>query len=106
MHLNYEGKEYDFDLEEVTVQQARTIKTSCGLTLLGLENGLEQGDPDALRAVFWLMLCQNGERVDIDRADFKIVKFARAIDAAALAEAEAAKAKTAPKAKTARGSQQ
>jgi hypothetical protein len=89
MHVKYEGKEYTFDLEEITVAQARTMKSSCGLTLMGLEDGLTKGDPDALRAVFWLMLCQNGEpAADIDRIDFKIVKFARAIDEAAGTEAD------------------
>lgn len=83
MHVTYEDKEYTFDLEEITVAQARTIKASCGLSLMGLEEGLTTGDADALRAVFWLMLCQNGESPDIDRVDFKIVKFARAIDGAA-----------------------
>jgi hypothetical protein len=82
MRLNYEGRDYTFDLEEITLQQARTIKSQCGITLLGLEAGLENGDPDALRAIFWLMLVQNGEQADIDRVDCKIVKFARAIDAA------------------------
>jgi hypothetical protein len=86
MRVTYEGKEYSFDLEEITVAQARTIKTSCGLSLMALENGLTEGDADALRAVFWLMLCQNGENADIDRVDFKIVKFARAIDEAATAK--------------------
>jgi len=96
MKLTDEGKEYTFDLEEITVQQARTIKSQCGITLLGLEEGLENGDPDALRAIFWLMLCQNGEPADIDRVDFKIVKFAKAMDIAAVAEAEAAKATEEP----------
>ena len=82
MHLTYEDKEYTFDLEEITVAQAKIMKKSCGLTLMGLEEGLGQGDPDALRAVYWLMLCQNGDPQDIDRVDFKIVKFARAMDAA------------------------
>lgn len=101
-HVKYEGKEYNFDLEDITVQQARTIKSSCNLTLLGLETGLEQGDPDALRAVFWLMLAQNGEVEEIDRVDFKIVKFARAIDAAAIEEAKRTKTEEAPKAKAAK----
>lgn len=101
MKLDYEGTEYSFDLEDITVQQARTIKASCGLTLLGLEAGLEAGDPDALRAIFWLMLCQNGETPDIDRVDFKIVKFAKALDAQANAES---KEDEAPKAKAAKSS--
>lgn len=99
-HLTYEGKEYKFDLEEITLEQARTMKARCGLTLMGLEAGLGEGDPEALRAVFWLMLTQNGEpQADIDRVNFKIVKFARAFDAAQPVEdekAEAPKGKSSP----------
>lgn len=96
LDINYEGKEYKLDIEEITVQQARTIKSSCGVTLMGLENGLAMADPDALRAMFWLMLCQSGEVQDIDRLDFKIVKFAQALDKAA---GSAAETEEAPKAK-------
>lgn len=82
LHIKYEDKEYTFDLEEITLSQARIMKDRCDLTLMGLEEGLGNGDPDAMRAMYWLMKCQNGEPEDIDRVDFKVVKFARAIDAA------------------------
>ena len=89
MHITYEGKEFTFDLDDVDLTQASIIYDKCGLTLLGLETGLYEGHPAALRAVYWLMLCQSGEVVDIDRVNFKIVKFAKAVDAAAEAEAPA-----------------
>jgi len=103
MKINYEGEVLEFDLEEVTVQQATVLKRQLGLTLLGLDQGLVEGDPDALRAVYWLILEQaGGKRVDINEVDFKIVKLANAIQAAveeeAAAEAEATgKQKAAPK---------
>lgn len=86
MKVYYDDKEYDFDLDEITVSQARTIKAKCGFTLLGLEEALAVGDADALRAIFWLMLCNSGQTVDIDRVDFKIVKFAQALQRATEAE--------------------
>jgi hypothetical protein len=88
MKVDYEGKTYNFELEEITVSQATVLKRRLGLTLLSLDAGLNEGDPDALRAVYWLMLDQSGERVDIDEVDFKIVKLANAVQAAADKEAE------------------
>jgi hypothetical protein len=99
LHINYEDKDYTFDLEEIDVNQATIIHRKTGLTLFTLEEGLAKGDPGALRAIFWLMLAQNGENEDIDRINFKIVKFARAVDAASKELAE----KSAPKAKRASG---
>lgn len=80
--INYEGEQYTFDLEEIDVAQAETIFKKAGLTLLGLENGLGEGNPYALKAVFWLMLQQNGSKLGYDNVNFKIVKFARAMQEA------------------------
>jgi hypothetical protein len=89
MKVNYEGEVLEFDLEEIDVQQATVLKRKLGLTLLGLDQGLSEGDPDALRAVYWLMMVQSGKRVDIDEVNFKIVKLANAIQEAVEAEAKA-----------------
>jgi hypothetical protein len=83
MEVDYEGKVYDLDFDEVTVQQAKVIKVHCGLSLKGLEQGLADGDADALRALFWLMTVNSGETASIDTIDFKIVKFSKAIQEAA-----------------------
>ena len=90
MKILYEGETLEFDLEEITVQQATVLKRKLGLTLLSLDSGLIEGDPDALRAVYWLIRTQSGERLDIDEVDFKIVKLANAIQAAVEKESEAA----------------
>lgn len=79
MIVNYEGEDYDFDFDEITVQQAKTIKRECGLTLKGLEDGLSEGDADCLRALFWLMMVNSGIKSDINTVDFKIVKFSKAL---------------------------
>lgn len=93
MKISYEDKEYDFDLDEIDVSQATVIKRKFGLTLLSLESGLREGDPDSLRCLYWLMLTQDGQRVNIDNINFKIVKFANAIQEANLRELEEAEAK-------------
>lgn len=99
MIVKFEDEELDFSLDEITVSQATTLKRKLGLTLIGLDAGLSDGDPDALRAVYWLMQTQAGKRVDIDSVDFKIVKFANAIQAAVEVEAakDAAEKEDAPK---------
>lgn len=86
MLVKFEGKEYQFDLDEITLAQATVIKVHCKLTLIGLEAGLRDGDPDALRAIYWLMLVNSGSPANIDTLDFKIVKFANAVQEASNAE--------------------
>jgi hypothetical protein len=97
MKIVYDGKTLDFDLEEITVSQATVLKRKLGLTLLALDKGLIEGDPDALRAVYWLIQEQSGNKVDIDLVDFKIVKLANAIQEAVEAEAALAEEDEAPK---------
>lgn len=87
MKIEYEGQTLTFDLDEITVQQATVLKRKLGLTLMGLDKGLMEGDPDALRAVFWLIQTQSGNKVDIDEVDFKVVKLANAIQEAVEAQA-------------------
>lgn len=88
MLVHYEDKDYEFDIDDLDIGQASMLKRKYGLTLLSLQKGLLEGDPDALRAVYWLMLAQSGQRVNIDNVQFKIVKFANAIQAAVEAESE------------------
>lgn len=83
MKVNWNDKEFTLDLDDIDVQQAKVIKIHCKLTLLGIQEGLSQGDPDALRAVYWLMHAQSGTPLDIDRANFKIVPFLQAVQEAA-----------------------
>ena len=110
MNIEFEDKEYTFDLDEIDLRQASIIYDKCGLTLMTLELGLSDGNPAAMRAIYWLMLVQSGQDEDIDRLNFKIVKFAHALQVAGekqAAEAAAkAKADKAPKARAAKASSQ
>src|ERR1700689_1329781 len=83
MKINYQDKEYEFDLDAMDVAQAKVIKVHCGLTLKGITEGMGELDPDAMRAAFWLMKVQSGESCDIDRVNFPLVEFASAIIASA-----------------------
>jgi hypothetical protein len=87
MKINYEGETLDFDMEQITVRQAMYLKMKLGLTLMGLDQGLIAGDPDALLAIYWLMRTQVADSpVDIDNLDFKVVKLANAVQVAVEAE--------------------
>ena len=89
MNVKFEDVDYEFDLSNMTVAQAKVIKVHCGLGLKGLSDGINEGDPDALRAVYWLMQVQTGISSNIDRVDFVVVKFLDALAEATKAEAEA-----------------
>lgn len=89
MQIVFDGNEYVLDLDDITVAQAKVIKVHRGMTLKALSEGLNELDPDALVAVYWLMRIQSGDvGVDIDRADFKAIRFAEAVAKASEAEAE------------------
>jgi hypothetical protein len=86
MVIDYDGRQYDFDLEEVTLAQLTRAFKAYGMTLMELEVGMQLGNPNALRAAYWMMLAQNGENVGLDRLSFKPVKLAKSINAAFKAE--------------------
>lgn len=90
MNINFEGKDYHLDLDEIDVQQARTIKRQTGLTLLQLQKGLEDVDVDSMVALYWLMMVQNGTTVDMNKVNFPVVKFGEAVINALMEEAKAA----------------
>lgn len=94
MKVNWDGDVYELDLDEIDVSQACTIKREWHLTLLGLDNGLNEADPEALLAIYWLMHQQTeGKTLGIRDINFKVVKFASAVQDAAEAAAKEAEDK-------------
>lgn len=93
MKIAFEDRDYELVLDDITVAQAKVIKVHRGLTLKGLSEGLNELDADALVAAYWLMRVQSGDvGVDIDRVDFKAVRFAEALVEANKAEQSATEA--------------
>lgn len=88
MLIQFEDEEYKLDLDEIDYTEARYIKRHTGLTLLELELGLEKIDPDALGALYWLMMKQSGTAVDLQKVNFKALKFTAALIEAKKREAE------------------
>jgi hypothetical protein len=103
MQVEWEGDTYTFDLDEIEVEQACTIQDNWNLTLMGLDRGLNDGDPKALTAIYWLMHVQSGKALSVRGINFKVVKFLAAIQEAGERQEreEAEKAKAEKKAKAA-----
>lgn len=96
MVIHFDGKDYQFDPEEIDVRQAMVIKVKTGLNLLQWQAALEQADVDAIKALYWLMLAQNGVAADIDMVNFKLVKLMNAFNDAQKAEGEQEEDPTSP----------
>lgn len=79
MLVNFEGAEYDFDIEAIDVAEASHIKRATGLSVKKMLEGLVEVDPDACKAAHWLMLKQNGKVTDMNKVNFPILKFAEAV---------------------------
>ena len=84
MKITYEGQDYELDLDEMDTNQAKTIKAACGLTVMGLQRGMVEVDPDAMVGLYWLMKTQAGERCNIRAVNFKVAAFANALSDAIL----------------------
>jgi hypothetical protein len=90
MQIHWQDEDYTFAIDDITVAQAKVIKVHTGFTLRSLSDGINDGDPDALRATYWLMHAQTpGKTCNIDNADFKLVEFINVLVEATQAEAEA-----------------
>jgi hypothetical protein len=86
MNVEFDDTEYQFDLDDIDVTQARYLKRKIHMTLMDLEEGMLRADPDALVGLYWLMLAQNGKVVDIDKLNFKLVRFGIALQKAVKAD--------------------
>jgi hypothetical protein len=79
MLVHFEDRDYEFDVEAIDLAEARHIKRQTGLTVKALMEGVSDLDPEALVALYWLMLKQNGQVSDINKVNFPVLKFAEAI---------------------------
>lgn len=90
MQLIWEDEEYTLDLDEMDTVEARYIKKRTGLTPIDLQDALFKVDPDAMCAIYWLMMRQSQKPVkDIENLNIKLVKYAEAVVKAYAAELDA-----------------
>ena len=81
MNVHFDGQDYEFELDNLDVMEARTIKRQTGLTPRDMYQGMAELDPDALVAIYWLMMKQNGKTVDVSKVNFNLIEFAAAVTA-------------------------
>jgi hypothetical protein len=93
LHVTYDGREYDLDLEDMDTDDARAMERFGVPNLKTLELGITEGSIDALTVAYWMMLKQNGEPgARLERVKFKPIKYIKALITATSDAAEKAKA--------------
>jgi hypothetical protein len=90
----HEERDFEFDMDEMDLNQADYIKRTFQLTPLKLQEGLDEADPSAMRAIYWLMCKQNGITINPLKVNFKLGRLVIALNKAAKAEKEAREAAT------------
>ena len=83
VHIDWDGRGWAVDTEEITLAQAFVIKDSTkdenswpsGRPLQPWLAGVGYGDPACLRGLYWLMLQQDGQQTPIRDLDFPVLKF-------------------------------
>lgn len=79
--IRFEDGEYEFDFEKVSLPEYREIKRKLGLTIRTFMEGVELADPDAVTALYWLVLRTDGKHDDLvlaDDLDFDVFRFLEA----------------------------
>src|SRR5258707_13496672 len=86
--IEYEGEQFEFDFDDITVKQAMKIEKHTGVKLTDWGDRLEAGgDMLSLQALGWLVLF--GGAGAVDDADFKLVELGDAVSAAITPQAAA-----------------
>lgn len=86
MILRWDGRDWDWDPEAVTVAMARQIRDFTGRGLRSWTAGISDGEPDSLLALWWAVQLQNGVTTNIAELDIPPAAFYRAVDDAARGE--------------------
>lgn len=90
MKLDYEGRTWQLDIEDVTTRQGEAIWDETGLSILGWWKSLTDADSrvwvKSMRCLYWLMRAQNNDPVTLQEADPVPLKLLQAFNAGAKAE--------------------
>lgn len=73
MKITFEGREWDFELEAITLKQGIAIHLAYGFTLDAWFGALKETDPRALQCLWWLILQQDGQVMPIADADCSLI---------------------------------
>lgn len=91
MLITYEGRPYEFDLDELTVKQAIKVEKHIGGPMIEFEKGMLTGSALCYQVLGWLIF-HGGDQTPIADVDFKFGKLSQAFSEAAEREAAAEKA--------------
>ncbi len=75
MKLSFDGREWEFSEDAITIQQAIAIHLAYGFTVAAWLDGMGRSDPRAWQCAYWLMLAQNGETRPLKDCDGPLVAF-------------------------------
>lgn len=89
MIIKYDGHDYPFDFDEVTVKQGVKIEKFMGCSFEEWGKKLQAGDLRARQALGWVILHGGDLNVPIEDTDFKMVALGNALSEAFEAETPA-----------------
>jgi hypothetical protein len=89
MKIEFGGKTWKFDLDEITLEQAERVEKETGLTLDAWNASLFDLKPVSYRLLYWVLAAQNGDPLALEEVSFKFGPFVKAWTAAVRAEADA-----------------
>ena len=86
MLISFSGQEYEYDPAAIDVPTAIAIRDHTGMGMRSWEKAIDDADPVALQALFWVIKRQNGENVPLKTLNFAINEFYAAIRDASVKE--------------------
>jgi len=73
--FGHNGKEYEFDQNKLDLSEAIAVKVvTGGMTIKAFQIGMQELDPEALKAIVWLAKRRAGEAVKYDGVTFDVVE--------------------------------
>lgn len=87
MIITFEGRDWDFDEDDLDVKQATVLWKTYQMTISEWSRGFATMDQRAYHFTYWLMLAQNGEKKPIEGCNPPIIQFISAVTDARIAEA-------------------
>jgi hypothetical protein len=91
--IEYEGREYPYDPDDLDIDQALLIEKHIGGTLMDWQKGIYAYDTKCTQVLGWIVLRGGDLSVPIESVNFKVNKLRTAFEAAAEKENAAEKAK-------------
>jgi hypothetical protein len=100
LKIEFEGRTWQLDLDEVDMAQGETIAAYTGLSIMAWYKSLLDTDAVAwnksARCLYWLMRQQNGEPVPLETANFAPIRLFTAFGEGLAADSPAAEAEEDP----------